>query len=155
MRHRVSRQRLRQKPAHSRLLQRNLITSLFLYESIRTTKKRAEVIQPLADKLITTAKSKDTMNAIRALNAVFTHKNASRKTMEVLKERFAKRSSGYTRMTPVGARRGDGAELVTLSFVDMAEIKAEPVAAKPKTAKKPAAKKTTKKKADSTDSSAS
>jgi len=152
MRHRVSRQRLRQKPAHSRLLQRNLVTSLFLYETIRTTKKRAEVIQPIADTLITVAKTKSAMNAIRALNAVFTHKNASRKTMEVLKDRFKGRNSGYTRMTPLGARIGDGAELVTLSFVDMAESGVVSTGAKAKTSKKPAVKKSTK--AASKDSSA-
>ncbi|MDB4978705.1 MAG: large subunit ribosomal protein [Candidatus Peribacteria bacterium] len=149
MRHRVSRNRLRQKPAHSRLLQRNLLTSLFLYESIRTTKKRAEVIQPMVDRLITVAKTKDPMNAIRALNQVLTHVNASRKTMEVFKQRYAARTSGFTRMTPLGSRIGDGADLVTLSFIDAdlsisspeAAPKKEKKVAAPKAAKKPAAAK--------------
>lgn len=100
------------------MLQRNLVTSLLLYETIRTTRKRAKVIQPLVDKLITVAKTKEPREAIRALNAVVTHVNASKKLMEVLKNRYAKRSSGYTRITPVGARMGDGAQLVDLELMD-------------------------------------
>lgn len=47
--------------------------------------------------------------------------NASKKVIEVLKDRYAKRSSGFTRMTPVGQRQGDGALLVDLSLVDSVE----------------------------------
>lgn len=100
------------------MLQRNLLTSLILYETIRTTLKRAKVIQPMMDRLITTAKNKEPREAIRALNAVVTHKNASHKLIEVLKLRYASRPSGYTRITPVGARQGDGAKMVDLELMD-------------------------------------
>jgi large subunit ribosomal protein L17 len=100
------------------MLQRNLVTSVLLYEKIRTTKKRAEVVQPQIEKIITLAKTKSPMLAIRAINAVVTDKNACRKTMEVLKDRFADRTSGYTRLVPLGMRHGDGAKLVTLELVE-------------------------------------
>lgn len=99
-------------------MQRNLVTSLLLYERIRTTKKRAEVVRPIVEKLITTAKTKKPHIAVRSINAVVTHKNAARKTMEVLRDRFADRSSGFTRIVPLGSRHGDGAELVHLELVD-------------------------------------
>ena len=118
MRHRLSRLRLRHKPAHSRSLLRNLTTSVLLYESVRTTKKRAEVVQPMIEKIITTAKTKDARNAIRAINTCVTHVNACKKVMELLKDRYAKRSSGYTRIVPLGLRHGDGAKMVTLELVD-------------------------------------
>jgi large subunit ribosomal protein L17 len=118
MRHRHSRLRLKQKPGHARSLERNLVTSLLLYETIRTTKKRAEVIRPIIDHLITIAKTRPAHNAIRALNRVVTHKNASRKAMEVFKSRYASRTSGFTRMVPVGSRRGDGAELVDVTLIE-------------------------------------
>lgn len=118
MRHKVSRLRLRHKPAYSRAMQRNLVTSVLLYESIRTTKKRAEVVQPIVEKIITTAKTKDPRNAIRAINAFVVDKNACRKVMELLKDRYSKRSSGFTRMTALGARQGDGAKMVTLELID-------------------------------------
>lgn len=129
---RSSRLRLNQKPDHARLLQRNLVTSLVLYESIRTTRKRAKVIQPMIDRLISTAKRVNTHNAIRSLNAVVTDKNASRKIMEVLVKRYATRPSGFTTLKAVGARKGDGAELVDLTLVD----REEPKAAEPKAKKK-------------------
>lgn len=118
MRHRHSRLRLRHKPAHSRSLLRNLATSVLLYESVRTTKKRAEVVRPMVERIITTAKTKDARSAIRAINTVVTHKNACRKVMELLKDRYKARSSGFTRMTPLGLRHGDGAKMVTLELVD-------------------------------------
>ncbi len=118
MRHRRSTLRLTQKPDHAALLQRNLVTSLLLYESIRTTKKRARVIQPLVDRLITTAKNKIPHVAIRSINRVVADKNASRKIMKVLIKRFAARSSGFTRIVPVGSRKGDGAEVVDMILLD-------------------------------------
>jgi len=68
-------------------MQRNIVTSLLLYEAIRTTKKRAQVVRPIVEHLITIAKTKQPHVAIRAINAVVHHKNACRKTMEVLKDR--------------------------------------------------------------------
>jgi large subunit ribosomal protein L17 len=124
-------------------MQRNILTSVLLYETVRTTKKRAEVVRPQVERLITVAKTKAPHLAIREINRTVTHKNASRKLMEVLKGRYAKRPSGYTRMTALGARRGDGAELVTLELVDREEAVVAPVAAEkkekaPKKAKTPA-----------------
>jgi large subunit ribosomal protein L17 len=79
------------------------------------------VVRPLVDKLITIAKKKDPANAIRAINAIVLDKNASRKLMEVLRVRYASRPSGFTRMVPVGARIGDGAEMVNFQLVDAVE----------------------------------
>ena len=118
----ISRLGLKQKPAHARMLKRNLVTSLLLYESIRTTKKRAKVIQPIVDKLVLVAKKKPTHLAIRTINRTVTDKNASKKVMEVLKHRYEDRSSGLTRMVPAGARKGDGAELVDLSLVEGKDV---------------------------------
>lgn len=118
MEHRKNRLRLNQKPNHAALLLRNLATSIVLYETVRTTRKRAKVVAPMVEKLITIAKTKDTREAIRAINAVVMHENASKKLIEVLKPRYSSRSSGYTRITPVGARLGDGAKIVTLELMD-------------------------------------
>lgn len=141
MRHKAKRNRLIQKPDHSRMMQRNLVTSLFLYEEIRTTRRRARVIQPLVDGLITTAKKSTPMLAIRSINAFVTDKNASRKLMEVLKDRYVNRTSGFTSLKAVGARIGDGAELVDLVLMDRDMPTTEKAPKAPKTAKKPSTKK--------------
>jgi large subunit ribosomal protein L17 len=140
MRHQKSRLRLRYKPAHSASLQRNLVTSILLYESVRTTKKRAEVVRPLIDRIIKMAKTRQPHVAIRYINGLVTHKNACRKTMEVLKGRYKNRPSGFTRMVPLGSRAGDGAMLVKLELVDSvagaAEEKPAKKSSKPVSSKK-------------------
>ncbi len=109
---------LGRKPAMRKMLMRNLVTSLFLYESIKTTHARAKAIQPLVDRMITKAKSRPAHIAVRFLNRVVTDKNAARKIFEVLVDRYKDRPSGFTRMKPLGLRRGDNAELVEISLVD-------------------------------------
>ena len=134
MEHRKQRLRLNQKPNHAGLLLRNLATSVVLYETVRTTKKRAKVVVPLVHKLITLAKTKEPREAIRAINAIVLHENASKKLIEVLKPRYSSRTSGYTRITPVGARLGDGAKLVTLELMDR-DVEAAEAPAKEKKSK--------------------
>ena len=136
MRHRNNRLRLNKKPDHARMLKRNLVTALILYEAIRTTKKQAHVIQPIIDKLITEAKKQSPHNAIRVVNKVVTDKNASRKMMEVLVARYKTRPSGFTRIVPAGARKGDGAAIVDMMLLDRPEATASSDKA-PKTPKAP------------------
>lgn len=118
MRHGRATNRLKQKPAHARMLKRNLVTSLLLYEKVRTTRSRAKAVQPVVESLIHYAKKRPAHIAIRYINAKVTDKNASRKIMEVFTKRYAKHNSGITRLTPVGARKGDGAALVELSLLE-------------------------------------
>lgn len=136
MRHRLSRRRLGLKPAHERMFKRNLLTSLLLYESVRTTKNRARAVAPMADHIIAMAKKSSPFNAIRQINRVVTDKNASRKIMEVYIKRFALVPSGLTRMTPVGARLGDNAQLVDLALVEGLAVEKAPTKEKTKKAAK-------------------
>ncbi len=136
MRHQHSKAELNLKLNHARLLTRNLATSLILYESIRTTKSRARVVQPIVDRLITIAKKKEGQLAIRAINAVVTDINASKKLMEVLAKRYASRPSGFSKAKPAGARKGDGAALVDLMLID-AETRAPAAEKKEKKAAAP------------------
>ncbi|MAE68309.1 MAG: bL17 family ribosomal protein [Candidatus Peribacteraceae bacterium] len=124
MRHRRSRNRLKQKPAHARMVKRNLLTSLLLYESVRTTKKRAAVIAPQVDKLINYAKTHSPHVAIRHINKTVTDTNASKKIMEVFIKRYAKKNSGLTRTVVAGFREGDGAQVVDLSLVEGEAVEA-------------------------------
>ncbi len=97
---------------------RNMVTSVILYERIRTTKKRAQVMRPLLDKVISMGKSLPTGLAIRRLSPYLCDENASRKILEVLKERYKTRTSGFSKMVPVGMRYGDGAKLVDVILMD-------------------------------------
>lgn len=116
MRHRHSRLRLKQKPKHAAVMLRNLATSLLLYESIRTTQKRAQVVRPAVERLIRVAREKSQREAIRSINSVVTDPNACRKLLELYREADCGRTGGLTRIVPLGARRGDGASLVEISL---------------------------------------
>lgn len=123
------------------MFKRNLLTSLLLHESVRTTKKRAAVVAPEVDRLINYAKTHSPHVAIRYLNKTVTDKNASKKIMEVFTKRYAKKSSGLTRTAHAGVRVGDGAQLVDISLVE-GEAVAAPAA---ETTEKKEAPKTEKK----------
>ncbi len=100
---------------------RNMVTSVLLYEHIRTTKKRAQVVKALVDRVLTIGKRERADLAIRKINQIVFDPNACRKVLEVFKKRYAKRSSGFSRVVPVGSRKGDGAMLADLILLDAAE----------------------------------
>ncbi len=131
MRHRNHSKRLARKPNQSRLLLKNLVTSVILYEKVRTTKKRAQVAKSLVDRVIAIGKRERADLAIRKINTMLTDENACRKILEVLKTRYAKRPSGFTRIVPAGQRVGDGAFLVDFMLVDAAAPVVEKEAAEP------------------------
>ncbi len=130
-----------------------MLTSFLLHEQIRTTKKRATVLNPMIDEIITIGKTDRADTAIRRINEVVTHPNACRKIMEVFVKRYEGRNSGFTTMKAAGMREGDGAELVDLSLVEGKEVilpevvKAAPVK-KPKAPKAEKPKKAAKKTSD-------
>lgn len=146
MRHRNHSQRIARKPNQARLLLRNLTTSIILYERVKTTKKRAQVVRGIVDKVICMGKKFDRVDlAIRRMQPFLSDDNASRKVLEVLKQRYATRSSGFTSIKPLGQRGGDGALLCEISLIDAAapelvDASADTEKTK-KTSKKPSSKK--------------
>lgn len=117
MRHRSTKVILDRKIGPRTALLKSLATSLVLYEKVQTTEAKAKALKPLMDKLITTAKKKDLI-AKRKLNSYLLEKPAVAKLLTVLVDRFQKRNSGYTRITKLGPRKGDGAKVVQIEFVD-------------------------------------
>ena len=103
---------------HAALLLRNMATSVILYEKVKTTAGRAKRVRPIVEDLITKAKTKDTRNAIRQISQVVMDPNASKKLLEVLKERYKSRNGGYTRIVKLGFRSGDAAEVVSIQLVE-------------------------------------
>jgi len=96
---------------------RNMATSIILYEKVRTTKSKAELVKSVVEKLITKAKSQSLPVAMRTLNAYLMDVNASKKLTRELLERYKERNSGYIRVTPLGFRAGDSAPMVQIELV--------------------------------------
>lgn len=117
MRHRVKNNRVGHYQAQSQSILRNLATSVILYEKVKTTKLRAKRVRPVIEKLITSAKNSSPMNAMRTLNAYLLDPKASEKMMKVLLKRYENRTSGYIRLTPLGHRAGDAAEMIQIELL--------------------------------------
>ena len=120
MRHRV-RKHLKFKKkdfSHRKSMQRNLLTSFFLHKQIKTTEKKAKFIVPMIDKLINTANTKDEMNAIRyVMEYLFTKESSLELFQNVAPKYKGKKTSGFTRITPIKYRDGDNAKIVLLELV--------------------------------------
>jgi large subunit ribosomal protein L17 len=116
MRHRKEGKTLDRKKGPREALLRSLVTSVILYEKIKTTKTKAKAIQSLVERLITVGKTGD-IKARRKVNCAVYGDNAVKKVVEELGPRYKNRQGGYTRITGIGSREGDGAELVQIELV--------------------------------------
>jgi large subunit ribosomal protein L17 len=94
----------------------NLATDLFLHEKVTTTEAKAKAVRPLAEKLITKARKGD-LHARRTVLKTITNKDAVHRLFEDVAPRYAERPGGYTRITKLGPRRGDGAEEAIIELV--------------------------------------
>jgi large subunit ribosomal protein L17 len=107
---------------------RNMVTSLFKYDRIRTTDVKAKELRRWADHLIGLAKRGD-LHARRQAMAIIREKQVVHKLFEDADKRFGKVKGGYTRIVKLGYRRGDAASLSVIELIS-------PDTAKPKKRKK-------------------
>ncbi len=103
-------------PSHSKLMMANLATDLFLHEKVTTTEAKAKAVRPLAEKLITKARKGD-LHSRRTVMRTITNKDAVHKLFEEVAPKYVDRPGGYTRITKLGPRRGDGAEEAIIELV--------------------------------------
>jgi len=123
--------RLGGSPSHERIILANLATQLFDHGSITTTVTRAKRVQPLAEHLITKAR-RGGLHQIRVVGRTITDKRVLDHLFRSIGPSLSERDGGYTRITKIGARKGDGAPMAIIEIVTEEVV-----------AKKPA-KKTTK-----------
>ncbi|KAJ5811799.1 54S ribosomal protein L8 [Penicillium riverlandense] len=95
---------LSRKSSHRQALLRNLVTSLFENESITTTWAKAKETQRLADKLITLGKKNTEASRRRALEIFYKPHQIVPKLFGELRERYATRPGGYTRVLRIEPR---------------------------------------------------
>ncbi|MBM2824598.1 MAG: RplQ [Dehalococcoidales bacterium] len=99
-----------------RAMYRNLVTDLLGYEKIITTEAKGKQISGLAEKMITLGKAGDLHARRQALSFLF-DKTVADKVFSELAQRYAQTNGGYTRITKLGRRRGDGAPTVQVELV--------------------------------------
>ncbi|MDR2534488.1 MAG: 50S ribosomal protein L17 [Treponema sp.] len=117
MKHKRGFNPLERMAAHRKALHRNMVTSLFRYERIRTTKAKALEIRRSAEKLITRAKI-DSVHNRRIVSSRLFDEGIVAKLFTDIAPRMKERPGGYTRILKLGERAGDAAEIVILELVD-------------------------------------
>ena len=148
MKHRRGFNPLERMSAHRKALHRNMVTSLFRYERIKTSKTKAFAIKRSAERLITRAKV-DTVHNRRIVSSRLFDEGIVAKLFTNIALRMKERPGGYTRIIKLGERPGDASEMVILELVD---YKVDAEGASDRQAKK-SAKKEAKKEAKKTEDS--
>jgi large subunit ribosomal protein L17 len=157
MRHRKAHRKFGLPSDQRRALLKGLTRSLLLYDRIVTTETRAKEVRPIVEKLVTMARKGGTEATVpmrlhtRRQVRKYVDSNIDEfvrvpggpkggakiarnpyyvvpRLFEVIAPRYMDRPGGYTRIIKVGFRRGDGAPLVLLEFVEGKEpdVVAEP-----------------------------
>ncbi|WP_136810599.1 50S ribosomal protein L17 [Desulfosediminicola flagellatus] len=120
MRHKKSGRKLGRTSSHREAMFRNMVTSLFEHERIVTTKEKAKELRPIAEKMITLAKKGD-LHARRQAASYIRSKDVVHKLFTDIKDQFAERNGGYTRILQTGVRRGDAASMAIIELVGYEE----------------------------------
>jgi large subunit ribosomal protein L17 len=139
MRHRKKRSKLSMMTAHRNATLRNMVRSLFKYQRIRTIVARAKETRRIAEHLISISKT-DSVTARRRVYDVLADRDLVMKLFKEITPLFKTKNSGFTRIIPLGFRRGDGASLCILELTERKIVEKLPKKKKEK-AEKPAVEK--------------
>ena len=137
MRHRKAGVKLNRTTSHRQAMFKNMVTSLFKHDRIRTTDVKAKELRRWAEHIITLAKRGD-LHARRQVMAILQEKDIVHKLFENADKRFGAQNGGYTRIIKIGRRPGDAASVSLIELIS-AEPKAKPKKKAKGTAKKEAA----------------
>jgi large subunit ribosomal protein L17 len=117
MRHLKSGRKLNRDSAHRKAMFRNMATSLFENEIIRTTVPKAKELRKVAEPLITLAKEDSVAHRRQAFNRL-RDRDVVTKLFNELGPRYAERPGGYLRIMKCGFRAGDNAPMAYVELVD-------------------------------------
>lgn len=115
MRKRKKGKKLGRERDQRKALKRSLAESLFKYEKIKTTLSKAKEIRGFVDGCITKAKKGD-LSSRRYLDRFF-DRDMVNKLVKEIAPRYQDRRGGYTRITKLGPRQSDGAEMSVIELV--------------------------------------
>ena len=105
------------RPTDQRIaMLRNLTTSLLENGKIETTVTRAKETRSMAEKMITLGKD-GSLHARRQALAYITKEAVVAKVFGELATKYADRNGGYCRITKIGPRHGDAAEMAVLELI--------------------------------------
>ena len=135
MRHQRVQKKFGRSMEHRKALMKSLVTNLILAESIQTTLPKAKQARKDAERIVTVAR-KGGLAARRLAASRLQPPKAVQKLFDKIVPQMEGRNGGYTRIVKTGSRKGDGAEMCILQWVESlkADKPAEtPAAEAPKT----------------------
>jgi len=119
MRHRKSIKKLGlSSRSHKKAMLSNMASSLIVHKKIKTTHARAKELRRFIEPLITYAKRGD-LHARRQVLRKIKHKNIVHTLFHEIAPVYSERPGGYTRITKLGFRDNDRAEVSLIELVDM------------------------------------
>jgi large subunit ribosomal protein L17 len=117
MPHQIAGRRLGRASDHRMHMLANLAVAVLRYERVRTTEAKAKEVRGIVDRMITVAK-RGGLTARRSLVADLPHEPLIvQKLLGELSDKYADRTSGYTRIIKIGPRLGDAAPIVQIELV--------------------------------------
>ena len=119
-RHMNSGRKLSRNSSHRKALLQNLVRSVILCESIKTTTPKAKETRRVVEKIITAAR-KNTLAARRNVHKSVRDQAALAKLFDTIAPRFKTRPGGYTRLIHLQNRVGDNAPMALLELVEKSE----------------------------------
>ena len=101
---------------HRTAMLRAMVTFLLEKGRIETTVTRAKEVRSLTEKMITIAKE-DSLANKRLVYGFVTKDEVVHKLFTEIAPKYADRNGGYTRITKIGPRRGDAAEMAVIELL--------------------------------------
>ena len=119
MRHRSKKVTLDRKTGQRTALLKGLVINLITHEKIVTTEAKAKALRPVIERIVTRAcKSDGSLTQRRLLLAkLYNNRDAVNKLLTVIAPRYKDRKGGYTRITKLDVRKGDGASQAQIEFI--------------------------------------
>ncbi len=102
--------------AHRTAMLRAMVTFLLENGKIETTVTRAKEVSAMTEKFITIAKVENLQNKRMAM-AFITKEDVVKKLFKEIAPKYVDRNGGYTRITKLGPRRGDAAEMAVIELI--------------------------------------
>jgi large subunit ribosomal protein L17 len=138
VRHARTGSKLGRDSAHRKALYANLAGAVIEHGRIKTTITKAKAVKPIAEQMITLGRRGD-IHARRQAIAFLRSKSIVHKLFTEVGPAFAQRPGGYLRITRIGPRQGDAAEMAYLELVDTPLVFKTKLSDVPAVAEEPAA----------------
>ncbi len=121
MRHGKKFNHLGRQKGHRKALFKNLSQALIKHKRINTTLAKAKALRMFIEPLVTKART-NSLHSRRVVFGYLQSKEAIKELFGPIADKIGDRPGGYTRVIKTGFRKGDGAEMAMIEFVDFNEV---------------------------------